>query len=74
MIEYEHQLLAHEVNRVRDHIGVLLAELPECGTPEQLPSDVVTGMAIAYKLIRAMLHARAETLTAPTTTKGTRRG
>jgi len=56
------QVRAGECERIAKHIGTLLAELPETGTPDAMPSDVVTGMAIAYKLVRGLLHARAERL------------
>ena len=73
MIDYDRHVIAAECERLRDHIGVLLRELPETGKPEDMPSDVVSGMAIAYKLIRGMLHARAEKLSTPQQLgKGTR--
>jgi hypothetical protein len=65
MIDYDAKVRAGECERIARHIGVLLRELPECANPDELPKDCVTGMAIAYKLVQAMLTARADRLNQP---------
>jgi hypothetical protein len=65
MIDYDAKVRAGECERMARHIGVLLRELPEAGNSEQLPKDCITGMAIAYKLVQAMLTARADRLNQP---------
>jgi len=65
MIGYEREIIHRELSRLQRDIARLLSELPETGTPEQLPKDCVTGMAIAYKLLSAMIGARIERVTKP---------
>jgi len=66
MIGYEREIIHRELSRLQRDISRLLSELPETGTPDQLPKDCVTGMAIAYKLLSAMIGARIERVTQPT--------
>ena len=63
MIGYEREIIFRELTRLQRHISQLLSELPETGSPEQLPKDCVTGMAIAYKLVSAMIGARIDRVT-----------
>lgn len=62
MIGYEREIISRELRRVQRDLAKLLADLP---TPDenQLPKDCVTGMAIAYKLVSAMIGARVDRVT-----------
>ena len=63
MIGYEREIIHRELSRLQRDIARLLSELPDTGNPDQLPKDCVTGMAIAYKLLSAMIGARIERVT-----------
>ena len=58
MIAYDNEVIWREMMRLREDLRVLIFELPE--PTEELSASVVTGMAIAYKLVRAMITARAD--------------
>ena len=68
MIGYEREIIRRELSRLQRDIGKLLSELPETGD-EAMPKDTVTGMAIAYKLLSAMIGARIDRVTQPTQDK-----
>ena len=62
MIGYEREIIHRELSRLQRDIAKLLAELPETGD-HAMPKDTVTGMAIAYKLLSAMIGARIDRVT-----------
>jgi hypothetical protein len=68
MIGYEREIIRRELSRLQRDISKLLSELPETGD-EEMPKDTVTGMAIAYKLLSAMIGARIDRVTQPTQDK-----
>ena len=65
MIGYEREIICRELRRVQRDLAKLLADLPK-PDEDQLPKDCVTGMAIAYKLVSAMIGARVDRVTEPT--------
>jgi hypothetical protein len=62
MIGYEREIIHRELSRLQRDIGKLLRELPDTGD-DAMPKETVTGMAIAYKLVSAMIGARVDRVT-----------